>query len=79
MMSERTREADFMIVSRDYLRDRFVRPIVKAHEARGRSEMYEEWDAWNRRRLAAEAEGLSFDEPPPASPDAEHDRRVQAD
>ena len=70
---------EFMIVSRDYLRDRFVRPIVEAHEARGRSEMYEEWDAWNRRRLAAEAEGLPFDELPPTSPDAEHDRSVQTD
>ena len=74
---------EFMIVSRDYLRDRFVRPIVKAHEARGqaigRSEMYEEWDAWNRRRLAAEAEGLPFDEPSPTNPDAEHDRSGQTD
>ena len=72
-----------MIVSRDYLRDRFVRPIVKAHEARGqaigRSEMYDEWDAWNRRRLAAEAEGLPFDEPSPTNPDAEHDRSGQTD
>ena len=74
---------EFMIVSRDYLRDRFVGPIVKAHEARGqaigRSEMYEEWDAWNRRRLAAEAEGLPFDELSPTNPDAEHDRSGQTD
>ena len=68
-----------MIVSKEYLRDKFVRPVIAGHEARGRSAMYKEWDAWNRRRLAAEAEGLPFGEPPPTNPDAEHDRSGQTD
>ena len=34
-------------------------------EARGRAELVAEVVAWNERRLAAEARGDSFDEPPP--------------
>ena len=34
-------------------------------EARGRAEMAAEVVAWNERRLAAEAKGEPFDEPPP--------------
>ena len=34
-------------------------------EARGRAELVAEVVAWNERRLAAEARGESFDEPPP--------------
>ena len=34
-------------------------------EARGRAELVAEVVAWNERRLAAEAKGESFDEPPP--------------
>ena len=38
------------------------------HRAReeGREETQRAWEAWNERRLAAEREGLHFDEPPPS-------------
>ena len=32
----------------------------------GRTEMYAKWEAWNRRRSAAEEKGDPFDEPPPS-------------
>lgn len=31
----------------------------------GQHRMQVQWEAWNQRRLEAEAEGRSFDEPPP--------------
>ncbi len=31
----------------------------------GRAEQQKEWEAWNERRLEAEANGQPFDEPPP--------------
>ena len=53
--------------------NRFVTPVIEAHEARGRAEGVEigraaertEWQKWNRRRMDAEAQGRPFDEPPP--------------
>ena len=53
--------------------NRLVIPVIEAHKAEGREEgreqgrleVMEEWRAWNRRRLAAEREGLVFDESPP--------------
>ncbi|MDE0441718.1 MAG: hypothetical protein OXL38_06325 [Gammaproteobacteria bacterium] len=53
--------------------NRLVIPVIEAHKAegreegrkQGRTEVMEEWRAWNRRRLAAEREGLEFDESPP--------------
>ena len=35
-------------------------------EARGRAEANERWEAWNRRRVKAEANGQPFTEPPPS-------------
>ena len=32
----------------------------------GRAEVYEAIAAWNKRRLAAEAKGIPFNEPPPS-------------
>ena len=32
----------------------------------GRTEMYAKWEAWNRRRTAAEEKGDPFAEPPPS-------------
>ena len=59
--------------------NRFARPIIEEHEARGREEGREEgaeranqaWREWNQRRLDHEAQGIPFDEPPPdqKSPD----------
>lgn len=61
--------------------NRFVAPVIEAHEARGRAEGVKigraegeeigraaaqaEWQEWNRRRMDAEARGRPFDEPPP--------------
>ena len=57
--------------------NRFTRPIIEEHEARGRKEGREEgreegaeranqaWREWNQRRLDHEARGIPFDEPPP--------------
>ena len=45
--------------------NRFVIPVIEAHEARGRTEERAEWQAWNRRRMDAEAQGQPFNEPPP--------------
>ena len=36
--------------------------------AEGRAESQAEWGAWNERRMAAEANGETFDEPPPGTP-----------
>ena len=66
---------ELMLFTREYLRDRFIKPMLEEREARdiakGRSEMYQKWDEWNRRRLSAEAAGIRFDESPPQDPDAE--------
>ena len=48
--------------------NRFVIPVIEAHVARGRAEERAEWRAWNRRRMAAEAQGKPFNEPPPGEP-----------
>ena len=36
--------------------------------AEGFTEAYRQWEAWNARRMAAEAKGKLFDEPPPTLP-----------
>lgn len=36
--------------------------------ARGHADRQRMWEAWNNLRLAAEAQGLPFDEPPPSPP-----------
>ena len=38
----------------------------------GRAEAYQAVAAWNRRRLAAEAKGIPFNEPPPSQNGDEH-------
>ena len=38
----------------------------------GRAEAYQAIAAWNTRRLAAEAKGIPFDEPPPTQNGDEH-------
>ena len=37
--------------------------------SKGRSEERKEWEAWNSRRCAAEAEGIKFDDLPPNAED----------
>ncbi len=66
----------------DYLRKKLIEPLEERRRqeaeqrreealARGRAEGEEkahaEWIAWNERRLAAEASGEPFDEPPPGA------------
>ena len=38
----------------------------RLYREEGRRETQRAWEAWNERRLAAEREGLPFDEPPPS-------------
>ena len=45
--------------------NKFVIPVIEAHKAEGRAEVVEAVRAWNERRLAAEREGLQFEEPLP--------------
>jgi len=55
------------------LANRFVIPVIEKHKAEGREEGLEQgmaqadadWMAWNRRRVEAERQGLTFDETPP--------------
>jgi hypothetical protein len=48
------------------LADRFLQKRYAAGLAEGRAERQKEWEAWNERREEAEANGQTFDEPPPA-------------
>ena len=41
---------------------------VKKLKDEGRKEERRHWVGWNERRMAAERDGLPFDEPPPAGP-----------
>ena len=52
------------------LRDSLKREkeIKAESEARGEAKVYQEVAAWNARRMAAEARGEKFTEPPPAPP-----------
>ncbi len=53
--------------------NRFTKPIIEEHEARGRElgivegveKSNQAWREWLRRRDEAEAQGIPFDEPPP--------------
>lgn len=44
--------------------------------AEGIAQERAKWQAWNRRRLAAEAEGRPFNEPPPSAPSSENKPEV---
>lgn len=55
-----------VMVTGEYLRQQLVEPLKERQRAEGRAEEREAWEAWNRRRMAAEAEGKPFDEPPPS-------------
>lgn len=46
-------------------KERFRAEMMAKGEAKGRAEVLAEVVAWNERRLAAEAKGEPFDEPPP--------------
>ena len=63
------------MITKRYLENKFVRPLIEQHEERGRAQGEKQgaeqerqrWEAWNRRRLEAEAKGEPFNEPPPGS------------
>ena len=55
------------MVTARYLTNKFVKPLIEEHEARGRAEERRMWTDWNARRIEAEKNGVPFDEPPPAS------------
>ena len=63
------------LITKRYLENKFVRPLIEQHEERGRAQGEKQgaekrqklWEAWNRRRLEAEAKGEPFNEPPPGS------------
>ena len=46
--------------------DRYLR----RERSKGRAEEHRRWEEWNERRLAAEAAGEEFTEPPPSPPNA---------
>ncbi len=66
-----------IVVTYNYLNNKFVKPLIEKHKAEGRKEgiaqgielgRQEAMDSirdWNNRRLYAEENGESFDEPPP--------------
>ncbi len=58
------------MVTGEYLRQKLVEPLKEKQRAEGRAEGRAQeraaWEAWNRRRMAAESEGKPFDESPPS-------------
>lgn len=63
-----------VMVVADYLRKKLIEPLDERREERrnrlrkeGEARNQAAWEAWNERRLAAEANGETFDEPPPGT------------
>ena len=56
------------------LSERYLQRRYRQGKAEGLSEGYKQWEAWNNRRMSAEAEGRPFDEPPPSPPAQENGR-----
>ena len=52
-----------------------IRKLKNEGRVEGRREQHREWVAWNERRISAERDGLSFDEPPPADPQDERGKK----
>ena len=73
----------YLMITAEYFRNKFVKPVIERHraegkaegklegkaegKAEGKTEMYRRWADWNARRLQAESKGVPFDEPPPAN------------
>ena len=68
----------FIMVMADYFTKKWLNPLkerlraereqlVAEGRAEGRAERDAEWEAWNERRMAAEAKGDPFDELPPGA------------
>ena len=65
-----------VMVVADYLRKKLIEPLDERREERrnrfrqeGQAQTQAAWESWNERRLAAEASGEPFDEPPPGASD----------
>ena len=56
-----------LMVVADYITQRWLNPLKRRLREEGRAESQAAWEAWNARRMAAEASGESFDEPPPGT------------
>lgn len=62
-----------IVVTYNYLNNKFVKPLIEKHKAEGREQGRQEGRQeamaairdWNNRRLDTERKGESFDEPPP--------------
>ena len=54
-----------VVVTKRYLDSKLVEPIRKRLREEGAQENQKQWEAWNRRRLEAEARGEPFNEPTP--------------
>ena len=59
----------FTMISDRYLQRQRTRGREEGH-TQGFVEAHEKWEEWNERRLAAEAAGEDFSEPPPSHPDS---------
>ena len=55
------------MVIADWLRAKYVTPLIERQRAEVRAEVNLAWREWNRRRIEAEASGEPFDEPEPYS------------
>ena len=53
------------MVIADWLRAKYVTPLIERRRAEGRAEVSRVWRAWNRRRVEAEERGEPFNEPEP--------------
>ena len=64
-----------IMVVADYITSRWLNPLKKRIREEGRAEGEADtqaaWEAWNERRMAAEAAGEPFDEPPPGTSSTE--------
>ena len=68
----------FMVVA-DYITQRWLNPLKKRlreeaiaeGHAEGQAQTQAAWEAWNERRMTAEAAGELFDEPPPGTSSTE--------
>ena len=71
-----------LMVVADYLRKKLIEPLEEKRRleaerlreeaiAEGEARNQAAWEAWNERRMAAEADGEPFDEPPPGTSSTE--------
>ena len=68
-----------LMVVADYITQRWLNPLKKRlreeaiaeGRAQGEARNQAAWEAWNERRMAAEASGEPFDEPPPGTSSTE--------